>query len=274
MENAKQLDWCCVCACNKPEVLATNLAASPDLVRQPSRLNVQHNPPSSSLAYLQGMQETSAEIVVFAHQDVYLPDGWADLLAQRLQQLEQQDPDWAVAGLFGVGLDGKHHGHCSSTGLARELGGPFEPAIPAASLDEMLLVLKRSSGLCFDAELPDFHLYGTDIVLSAQRAGLAAYVIHAPAVHNSTPVRGLGSGFTAAYRFMKTKWSDRLPVQTLITRIEQSEQSLDRAKEQLATRKTRKTVRRMLRIAAQNWRWLFASPDPAAIARHFGYEKD
>ena len=42
-----------------------------------------------------------------------------------------------------------------------------------------LLVLRRSRGPGFDANMPGFNLYGTDIVLSSNKVGRSAYVLPA-----------------------------------------------------------------------------------------------
>ncbi len=61
----------------------------------------------------------------------------------------------------------------------------------ASVLDELLLVIRRSSGLSFDDGLPSFHLYGADICLQAQMGGMKSYIITAFCIHNSNGVRYL-----------------------------------------------------------------------------------
>jgi hypothetical protein len=59
---------------------------------------------------------------------------------------------------------------------ARELrDGPELPA-RVATLDELLLVIRRDSGLRFDHAL-GFHLYGAEICLQARERGLAVVAI-------------------------------------------------------------------------------------------------
>jgi hypothetical protein len=92
----------------------------------------------------------------------------------------------------------------------------FSPALdlpaPVNAIDEVLIVLKRSSGVEFDAALPGFHLYATDLVQTALSLGLGAYVIHAPVVHNSRPSLYLGPDYFEAYRHVARKWRHRLPI--------------------------------------------------------------
>ena len=53
------------------------------------------------------------------------------------------------------------------------------------TLDEIVLILKKSSGLRFDDSLPHFHFYGTDICLRAAQRGMRSYAISAFCVHNT-----------------------------------------------------------------------------------------
>ena len=88
------------------------------------------------------------------------------------------------------------------------------PELPArvATLDELLLVVRRDSGLRFDPAL-GFHLYGADICLQARERGLAVVALAAPCHHNSRSV-GLPEAFFASAEVFARKWSHRLPVAT------------------------------------------------------------
>ncbi len=204
-----------IAAVNDDEILARNLLASKIIRDSMVDLKCYRGAASASQAYNQGLDETTARIVVFAHQDVFLPDGWAGQLARAIAQIEASDPDWAVIGAFGVDLQGRPVGHAWSTGLARRLGGQFDQPVETTCIDEFVIVLNRASGLRFDPALPGFHLYGTDIVLSAMAAGRKCYVADIPAIHNSRPVHGYAGGYSDAWHFMRSKWQDRLPVPTL-----------------------------------------------------------
>lgn len=213
------MEWCCIAAVNDSSVLAENLAASPTFLSDPSRLFVIRNQPSSSRAYNEGLDQTQARICVFAHQDVYLPLGWERVLAERIETLDRFDPNWAVAGLYGIDRSGAHVGRVWDGSLGRELGGAFGQPIGVQSIDELVIILDRDKGLRFDTSLPSFHLYGTDIVQTARARGHGAFVIHAPVVHNSLPVAGLHGGFMHAYDHMRRKWRHNLPITTPVTRI-------------------------------------------------------
>jgi hypothetical protein len=87
-------------------------------------------------------------------------------------------------------------------------------------MDEVVIILDGRSGLRFDDDLPGFHLYGTDICLRAADAGLGAFAIHAPVVHNSRPnAQVFDRHYVAAYRYMQRRWRARLPLQTCVVPV-------------------------------------------------------
>src|SRR5271155_2139503 len=89
--------------------------------------------------------------------------------------------------------------------------GP-EPPSQVATLDELVLVVRRDSGLRFDPAL-GFHLYGADICLQAREQGLAVVALGALCHHNSRSV-GLPKEFYGSAAVFARKWSHRLPVAT------------------------------------------------------------
>jgi hypothetical protein len=204
-----------VAAVNDEEILANNLERSPLVASGAVGLSCYRGARSASEAYNRGIDESTAPIIVFAHQDVFLPEGWEEDLARAIAAIDQTDPDWAVIGACGVDLAGKHVGHVWSSGLSRRVGGRFGAPRETVCIDEFVIVLRRSSGLRFDEGLPGFHLYGTDIVQMARAAGLKSYVADLPAIHNSRPVRTYRGGYEDAWRFMQRKWRASLPIATL-----------------------------------------------------------
>ncbi len=213
------MDWCCIAAVNNETILSRNLYASSSISSEPERLTILKGQPSASIAYNAGLEQTTARYCVFAHQDVYLPNGWIDHLATEIASLESIDNNWAVAGLFGVSERGIHVGRVWSTGIGKELGKSFKRPIPVQSIDELIIIIDRNKGLKFDPKLPGFHLYGTDIVQQALAAGLGAYVIHAPVIHNSQRVRTLNGPFLRSHDYLSKKWKTRLPIRTPVTII-------------------------------------------------------
>lgn len=210
-----------VVACNSDSVLESSLLRSPDLSNQ-TEIKIERGAASAAQAYNRGIAGTSAQVLIFVHQDVYLPAGWMARFRSALTWLDNNDPAWGVLGICGVAAQGNRLGWLYSTGLGRVLGSDFPIPQKARTLDEVLLVLRRTSGMRFDERLPGFHLYGTDICLEAEHRGFNNYVVPCFALHNSNGIRALPWAFWKAYLFARRKWYARLPVRspcTVLSRI-------------------------------------------------------
>lgn len=205
------------CASHSDAILDANLIRSPCLAALP--LHVERNAASAAAAYNAALDATDAEVVIFAHHDVYLPKGWDRLLETRLAEVAAQDPDWALFGSFGVALDSTHVGPVWSSSLGQIVGRVPRAAVEVQSYDELLIVLRRSSGLRFDEALGGWHFYGTDIVTQARARGLRAWAGALPCIHNDRFHPALGRDFRLAYRAMQRKWRARLPLRSPITKI-------------------------------------------------------
>ncbi|GGE09838.1 hypothetical protein GCM10011529_15200 [Polymorphobacter glacialis] len=217
-------------AVNNEQILADTLALSPDLTSGRVKFIPVRAAESASAAYNTVLSETTADLVIFVHQDVYLPAGWVALILSEALRLDQESPDWAVMGVYGITREGKHLGRIWSGDQQLELVGDGGLSGAIASLDEVVLILRTNAGLSFDPDLPHFHMYGTDIVQMAASAGRSAHVIQAPVVHNTIPVVSLAGGFTAGYRFLQKKWAVRLPIVTSMTTITHAGLPLFRAR--------------------------------------------
>jgi glycosyltransferase involved in cell wall biosynthesis len=211
-----------VAASHDEEILNANLR--PSLLQQKDKveLHVVKNAVSASIAYNQALSATQADIIVFVHHDVFLPAGWIELLHLRIAEVEALDPDWALIGPAGVGPGGPVYGPVWSTSLGQIAGQiPMEPT-PVHSFDELMIVMRREAGLRFDEDLPNYHLYGTDIVQSALAQGKGCYTVSLPLVHNDGFHDALGDDFTEAFRFIQKKWRAKLPIKTAVTLITSS----------------------------------------------------
>ena len=121
------------------------------------------------------LSEAKGDYVILCHQDVRIVDDGRAELEARLEQLETLDPAWAVAGNAGGIAPGRLAIRITDPhGANRHVG-----ALPAKvmSLDENLMIVKRSARLSFSRDLSGFHFYGTDICLIADVLGHSAYVI-------------------------------------------------------------------------------------------------
>ncbi len=246
------MKYCVVAAVNNNVILDQNLADSPMLL-DGMEFIARRDYSSAAVAYNSGLDATASDVIIFAHQDVYFPQPWFNQLQAGIRAIEQTDDKWGVIGVYGVTDTGSHVGHCWSSGLGVDLGAKFSLPQRVASIDELVIILRRSSGLRFDENLPGFHLYGTDIVKTSLASGSSAYVIHAPVVHNSNPVKTLSGAYSDAYRYMQRKWKESLPVPTTVVPVTHFGYPLLRYK-----------VRRLLK------KWLLMETMHTVASREFG----
>jgi hypothetical protein len=211
-----------IAAVNDDEVLERNLMRSPLLARPGVSLLLRRDFPSAALAYRSAMADSASNLLVFAHQDAYLPATWEDRLRASIARVERVDPYWAVLGIYGTQRTGAQVGCVWSSGLGAVYGAPFEEPAAVESMDEVVLVLRRDSGVEFDADLPGFHLYATDLVQSAIAKGCGAWVIYAPVVHNSRPCVYLDRHYFRAYDYVAAKWRERLPIPNHVAPVERT----------------------------------------------------
>jgi hypothetical protein len=254
----RSIHVCCVA--NQQNTLVRDLKRSPEIASGRVPVSIIWNASAASAAYCDAASRIGAAILVFAHQDVFFPDGWFARLEAACRRLDALDPSWAVAGLCGMTRDGQFIGHLWDAGLGSLCGGPFDPPREVASLDEVVLIVRRASGILFDPQLPSFHLYGTDIVLEARKAGMRSYVLDLPLIHNSKPSVDLDDTYLAAYRFMVRKWKALLPWPTIIV-------PLSRNPWPLLFRRIRLRYKALLRASTLHPRLEY----PEAKARELGF---
>lgn len=208
-----------VVASNNHEVLQSNLLASPCLEPKHShQILVKEGFSSAAVAYNNGIDESLNDLMVFVHQDIILPKRWLADLERGLEYLEKHDPNWGVIGVYGETLHDGARGYVYSSGL-NIMGKPFDRPEEIQTLDEIVLIIRKSSGLRFDESLPNFHMYGTDICMTAMDVGRKNYAISAFCIHNTQPSLILGDDFYESYRHQQRKWRKFLPIRTTCVRI-------------------------------------------------------
>jgi hypothetical protein len=248
-------------AVNDRAMLARCLARSPDIASGDLSLATYENYDSAAKALNAALDGSPTPIVILAHQDIYLPQGFLDRLIAHINQLESEGRAWGVLGPFGLMSDRTVAGRVYSMAIGCELGERSSVPQPVVCLDEIVLVLNREGPLRFDEATPGFHLYGVDIVLQARDLGLGAYAIDAPVVHVDAPVsvKALRGAYRRAYDYMKRKWAAELPVPTLIADLSRSPLPYLRT----LWRRFKTTVRTGVKRPGL---------DPVEVARAMGYE--
>jgi hypothetical protein len=208
-----------IVAVDKRKVFESNFLASPCLQGDHGhQILVREGFPSATIAYNSGIVESKNEIMVFCHQDMIFPATWPSQLEIALEYLRGQDPEWGVLGCYGETRAHDGRGHIYSTGLGI-LGQSFPHPLPVQTLDEIVLIVRKSSGLRFDDLMPHFHFYGSDICMRAAEKGMNTYAISAFCVHNTQQYLALPEEFYECYKYFKRNWKDRLPIQTSCIKV-------------------------------------------------------
>jgi Glycosyltransferase like family len=215
-----------IIAVNNREIFENNFCASPCFQGSTNyEFLVQEGFASAALAYNDAITRSSNDLMVFCHQDIILPKDWVLQLQAALTQLQRTDPGWGVLGSYGKTQDGRGWGHVYSSGRD-VIGTSFEQPVEIQTLDEIVLILRKSSGLCFDEELPHFHLYGADICLRAAAAGRRSYAISAFCIHNTVQPLVLPKEFYECCKYVRGVWKAKLPIQTTCIRLTTSNLSV------------------------------------------------
>jgi hypothetical protein len=203
-----------VAAVNNKSVFESNFLASPCLSGPHShQILIQEGFASASTAYNDAIDRSTNDLIVFAHQDMIFPESWLLDLQRALDSVQQTDPQWGVLGCYGETLHDNGRGYIYSGGLGI-MGKPLDRPAPVQTLDEIVLILRKSSGLRFDPDLPHFHFYGADICMAAAARGLKSYAISAFCIHNTQQNLILPKEFYESYRHVKRRWKNSLPIRT------------------------------------------------------------
>ena len=183
-----------------------------------------------------GLEQAVHDIVVVLHEDVFLHPNWQRDLGLALRDLNEVDPDWAILGCAGLSAEGTVVGHYEDPHGYVNTFGSGQRFQLAHSLDEHLLILRKSRRWRFDPDLPGIHGLGSDLILSAAEDGRHAYVVNAKSWHKYRDEHGRPILFSAdsgkirsrkslAYLadkqccddYMSRKWSHHVPFRSNAT---------------------------------------------------------
>lgn len=214
-------------AVNNNEILQKNLYLSPGLLGDHKhQVLIKKNYSSASLAYNSAIDEAQNEIIIFIHQDIYLPETWFSDLNRCLSYLKEKEINWGVLGCFGSGKTaGAGLGRVYTMGRGLH-GRKITKPESIETLDEIILIIRKSSGLRFDPSLPHFHLYGADLCLSAKDKGMDNFAFQGFCVHNTNQLLALPKEFYDCYWYIKKKWAKFLPIYTSCMTISRFDKEL------------------------------------------------
>ena len=205
---------------NDDNLFRTNFSASPCFgVSDAREVIVQKHFVSAAKAYNDGIDRARYDLIVLAHQDMIFPAQWLDQVRKAIARLSVTDPNWGVLGCSGTTCDGRFCGRVYTSGVGIVGSRPEVFIESVQTLDECVLVLRKSAGLRFDNGLPHFHLYGADICLKAAERRMNCYAISAFCIHNTQQPLVLPHEFYECCAHIRRAWRHRLPIQTTCVRI-------------------------------------------------------
>lgn len=203
------------------EILSTNLMTSPCLAHDSAhQLILVYSCRSAAEGFNRGMTLAGGDIIVFVHQDVFLPAGWDKLFISGFVEARNQMPA-EVVGVYGLSAP-KSGERPLQLGIVNDRGTWLRGTSPlparTQSLDELLFAVPRGSSLRLDPDL-GFDLYATDLVLQAEARGCCGAVVEAPCEHRSSlprakVPRSIVERFRKSALAFEQKWVSRLPLET------------------------------------------------------------
>lgn len=209
---------------NDDGILKTNFLSSHIFNKDDKKYNtqviIQRGYDSASKAYNDAISSSVNDLIILCHQDMFFPSNWLDKLNLALDQLDAVGEDWGVIGCYGVTGQRREVGFLYCNANKAILGSKFQTPVPVQTLDEIVLIIKKSSGLSFDENLPYYHLYGTEICLQAMSMNKKCYAISAFCIHNSEEHVSLPLAFIRCYFMIRKKWKMCLPIYATCMKIE------------------------------------------------------
>lgn len=201
-----------VVATTKEDILRKNILASP-MVKN-CELILQYGFTNIGKAY--NKARPAGEVVLYAHQDVFMPAGFERDLKKAINNLK--NVNWGVLGVAGAKItkEGKKKVGCILY-HGREWGQKEGLPEECDTLDELLLITKGD--MKFDEKIPTCHFYGADLCLEAKKQGRKVMAIDAFCHHNSTN-SSVDAAFWRAADYMRKKWKKSLPFATTCALIE------------------------------------------------------
>lgn len=220
------------------EVLAANLMRSPCLTHDSThQLILMHGCRNAAEGFNRGMALASGDIIIFVHQDVFLPAGWDKRFISGFMEARSQMPA-EVVGVYGLSAP-KGAEKSQQLGVVNDRGEWLRGTVPlparAQSLDELLFAVPRGSRLRLDPDL-GFDLYATDLVLQAEAKGGCGAVVEAPCDHSSSLPRtniprSIIERFRKSALIFEQKWVSHFPIETPCIRFDHSCPTTERIEE-------------------------------------------
>lgn len=129
------------------------------------------------------LREARGKYIILCHQDILLNHHNINDLRDRIAEIDNADPKWALLSNAG-GVNLKYTAMNLFQGNGNLLADKHLP-IKTITADENFMLVKNSANLALSADLNGFHMYGTDICLIAGILGYTTYAIDFKLMHKS-----------------------------------------------------------------------------------------
>lgn len=215
---------------NNIETLGRHLLSSPCFRERKASLVAYFNTTSAAQAFNRAVasfvRPSSAQWLVWVHEDVHLPSDWDVQFKQQIQLAQQKWPRLGVVGVYGTrqsSTGASPVGHVLDRGkLLKE-----SQALPCLvdSLDELLFAVRLETGLRLDPKL-NFDFYATDLVLQAQEKHWDCAVVDAYCEHWSGTAQvgpqplHLTQRIKLSAEVFEHKWAHNMPITTSCFQID------------------------------------------------------
>lgn len=216
-------DFTIVAPVNDGQKYAECLHSSPCVWKDEIEVIKQTGYRNISQAYNDALERVKTQYVIFAHQDVFLPEDFMSQLIDQIARLRLEfsgtDTRWSMLGVAGVDHLGVRYGNLISSGEPWQHDTMNLPHV-VQTLDECLLVCKTAS-INFDENMPTAHFYGADACL--ERNGFC-YAIDAPIEHRRTLAPNIMDyGFFMGAGYIYRKWWRKCPIYTTCCKIDRND---------------------------------------------------
>lgn len=197
-----------ICVYNNKSILDENLIRGLDKQGEEHEVilvdNRQNEFKSAASALNHGAKGANGDYLVFAHQDIYIPDeNWIEQTTKQLEELENV----GIVGVAGKTVDSLVRSNIKQ-GLDPVDVSPFkiEEAQIASTLDECLFIIPRDVYMHYklnEKVCDDWHLYAVDYVYDIKDHGFEAYIIPTMIEHRSKGASMSESYYTTLAKLQK-----------------------------------------------------------------------
>jgi hypothetical protein len=154
------------------------------------------------------LKETEEPYLIYCHQDILLNQGHGfDQLVRVLEELDELDPNWAIAGNAGRNSRGEIVLRITDPHNSPQWTGSLPEKVH--SLDENFLVINSNKHVEVSPQMKGFfHQWGTDLCLNAVFQGYTCYVIDFHLEHLSKG-KFRPEVLEAAIKAFQDSWNDK-----------------------------------------------------------------